>query len=109
MLLTANIKGSFIITFAMVYNYRLTSSVKYSMIINNFANRFLWGLTKTGSWALQEQLDLLTPNGLVWWRILFTILTVRFRALQELIDYWHLLVWNVDWQYSRYRDCLYYQ
>ena len=86
MLLTANIKGSFIITFAMVYIYRLTSSVKYSMIINNFANRFLWGLTKTGSWALQEQLDLLTPNGLVWWRILFTILTVRFRALQELID-----------------------
>ena len=86
MLMTANIKGSFIIPFAMVYNYRFTNSVKYSTIINNFANRFLWGLTKTGSWALQEQLDLLTPNGLVWWRILFTILSVPFRALQELID-----------------------
>ena len=86
MFMTVNIKRLFVRTFTKVYNYRITNRVKYLTIINNFANRYVWGLTNDRFADIQEQSDLPTLSCLVWWLILFTIRTFWLFTLQELID-----------------------
>ena len=65
MLMTANIKRSFMSTFTMFHNYRFTNRVKYLTIIHNFKTDLFEDLQMTGLPTLQEQSDLPTLNGLV--------------------------------------------
>ena len=68
--------------------------------------------TTTDSWmtdlhTLQEQSDLPTLNGLVWWLTLFTIWTFQLCTLQELIVYWHSMVWHI--RTYKWQVCLHYK
>ena len=63
------------------------------MITNDFTNRYVWGITMTGLLTLQEQSDLPTLNGLVWWLILFTIWTCSLQEVTNLSTFNGLTCW----------------
>ena len=67
---------------ARLNNWRLLTILRTDLLEN---------LQLTGLLTLQEQSDLPTLSGLVWWLILFTIWTFRLRTLQEFID---LMIFN---------------